>query len=757
MSKDTSIVSPPPTSGPGLRGMFQRAAQGLRRRIVASPELSCIVLVVVVLSVFLWWVQLLAYLSYNTFAQDLGAYNQALYNTAYNHVFLYYTTQTQGRDTGAVLSVHFSPILSLLVPAYWVSPGPPTLLLLKQFAIESAAIPLYLLARLKLKSRTFPAILAIGYLVAAPAMAIAWTTFDPETLLPLTILTALYFQARRHWVGFLTAWVAALAVIETAAPLLAVYAALGLVGEYWWEPSEADPKIEARDRKFLLVGLVAAIAGFAVSWADLNLVYDTGGGFGAGYARHFAVLGASSIPDVPIRVITHPGAAVDAITSDGTLKLLYFVVIFGSVGFLALFARLRFLGPPALWLGLVALSSVPGWFELGSQYAGYIVPWAFAGALDGAPRLARLLIWLWNPDPSLGSNSESVRRARRASVLAVTVTFAVGVIVVAAVASPLLPSPVDSSGNISFGINQISPHDAQINQVIGLIPPGASVLTTPHLFPQVSDRLNAFLLPLGQVSFAPGRTFGGFTQQYVNRSQYILVDFQVDPTDAQILLKYANFTGGLSAFGLKAAVAGAYLFERGWTEPPVMYVPFDQTIQVSDMIPEGPSTRTSSNISVYPGSIQTPPTAVGTQIWTGPLQLLSGYGLPPGNYTISFEYYVKATSPGSQVTVRVVQTPITYNATPNVVSPSGTHYLVTPYVVLGNRTTLASTVISVATATTGRWANESRVLTIQASPNSKIGFIAVTDSSSVTTRLYEIVITQTSALNLFPPTPTPGP
>ena len=741
---------------PGFVRTLRGVAQAARRRISKSPELTSIVLLVVGLSIFLWWVQLLAYLSYNTFAQDLGAYNQAIYNTAFNHVFLYYTTQTQGRDTGAVLSVHFSPILTLLAPAYWISAGAPTLLFLKQLAIESAAIPLYLLARLKLKSRTFPAAVAIGYLVGAPAMAIAWTTFDPETLLPLTILTALYFQARRHWVGFLSAWIAALCVIETAAPLLAVFAAFGLVGEYWWEPTESDPNVEARDRKFLLVGLITAIAGFVVSWIDLNVVYDTGGGFGGGYARHFAVLGATSIPDVPIRVVTHPASALEALTTDGTLKLLYFAIIFGSVGFLALFARLRYIGPPALWLGLVAVSSVPGWFELGSQYAGYVVPWVFAGAVDGAPRLARLLVWLWNPEHSRAPNTESLRKARRVSALGVLVAFVVGVVVVAAVSSPLLPDPVDGSANIAFGFNHIDSHDAQIDAVIALIPAHASVMTTSHLFPQISNRLNAFLLPLGQVGFAPGRTFGGFTQQLINRSQYMLVDFQVDPTAAQILLKYANFSGGLSAFGLKAAVAGTYLFERGWTGPPVMYTPFDETIQASDMIPEGHSSITGSNISAYPESIQSPPSPVGTQLWTGPLQLLSGYGLPPGDYTITFDYYAKPANSGSQVTVRVVETPITYVATPFVVTSSGTHYLVTQSVQTANRTTIGSYLVTTMNAS-GHWSNVSTTLSVQAPPNAKIGFNAVTDSSTVSTRLYSIVIQQTSALNLDPPTPSPGP
>jgi uncharacterized membrane protein len=756
MPEDPSVSTVPPATTEWIQQSIHRNFQRVRRRVAASPEFTGIIAIVVALSVFLWWVQLLAYLSYNTFAQDLGAYNQAIFNTAYNHAFLYYTTQLQGKDTGAVLSVHFSPILALLVPAYWVSAGPPTLLLLKQFALESAAIPLYLLARIKLKSRTFPVVLAIGYLIAAPSTAIAWTTFDPETLLPLTILTALYFQARRHWIGFMVAWVAALAVIETAAPLLAVYAALGLVGEYWWEPAESDTKLEKQDRKFLLVGLITALAGFAVSWIDLNIVYDTGGGFGSGYARHFAVLGASSIPDVPIRVVTHPGAALDAITTDGTLKLVYFLIIFGSVGFLALFARLRYLGPPALWLGLVALSSVPGWFELGSQYAGYIVPWVFAGAVDGAPRLARALVWLWNPDPTWEPDPQALRRARRSSALLVTAAFAIGVVVVAAVASPLLPNPVDGSTNIAFGFNQISPHDAQIDKVIALIPEHASVLTTSHLFPQISNRLDAFLLPLGQVGFAPPRTFGGYTQQLVNHSQYILVDFQVDPVDAQILLKYANFTGGLSEFGLKAAVAGAYLFERGWTGPPVLYSPFVETIGVSNMLAEGHSTVSSSNISAYPASIVSPPGPTNTQIWTGPLQLLSGYGLPPGNYSISFEYYVKAATTGPQVTVRVVQTPITYVASPFVVTPTGTHYLVNQTVLAGNRTTLASSMIS-ASSVNGAWSNASLSLAIQAPPNAKIGFSAVSDSSTVSTRLYDIVITQTSALSLDPPTPSPGP
>jgi uncharacterized membrane protein len=708
-----------------------------------SPEVAILAIIVVGLSIGLWWVQLQAYYSYQTFAQDLGAYNQAIFNTAYNHTLLYYTTQTQGKNTGALLSVHFSPILALFVPAYWVSAGPPTLILLKQFVVESAAIPLYLLVRTKMKSRVYAMIFAVGYLVAAPVMALTWTTFDPEVFLPLTILGAFYFQARRAWAGFLLFWIAALCVIESAAPLLAIYAAVGLVGEYWWQPTAETPAEQKLDRRFLLVGLIVALAGFAVSWFDLNVIYDTGGGFGSAYARHFYTLGANSIPQVPFRVVTHPDSAVQALLYDGSMKLLYLAVIFGSVGFLTLFARLRYLAPLGAWLSLVMLSSVPGWFELGNQYAGYVIPFVFAGAVDGAPRLAELLVWLRTPNPAV-LPALRLRNIRRTSVLTVAGIFVVGVVVVAAASSPLLPNPVDGSANIAFGWNSIGPHAAQIDSVVALIPNGASVLTTSHLFPQVSNRLHAYLVPLGEVGFAPGRTFGGFIQQLVNKSQYILVDFQIDSVPAQTLLQFANFPNGLSAFGVEAAVAGAYLLARGWTGPPELWTPFDFTIPASALNALGSSSVRSSNVSGYSGAIYHGSGTNGTQLWNGPPSLPSGFGLPPGQYSISFTIHGITNVTGGNLSVRVQLTPVVFVPVVLVSNSAGTHYDVMLEAQTLERYNATYANITAPNASS-RWTNLSVSTTVDWPIDAKLSFVAVLKSPHIASSIYGIVITQESA------------
>jgi len=737
-ARDSTLTSRS-SAGP-TRSWTLRVLDGL----IHPPDLGILAATIVVLSVVLWWVQVQAFYSYHTFAQDLGAYNQALYNTAYSHAFLYYTTQIQGKNTGALLSIHFSPILALLAPAYWVAPGPTTLLLLKQLIVESAAVPLYLLARQQLKSRAFAALFAAGYLAAAPVMALTWTTFDPEVFLPVTVIGAFYFQAERRWIGFIAFLIAALCVIESAGPLIATYFAVGLVGEYWWQPASNSPSVRKLDRRFLLVGLIVCIAGFAVSWIDLNLVYDTGGGFGAAYARHFYTLGAQSIPGVPLQVITHPARAVQAVAFDLSAKLLYAVLIFGTVGFLAFFARLRFLAPAGCWLVLVFLSSVPGWFEIGNQYAGYLIPFVFAGAIDGAPRLAHFVLQLHTG--TSGPESLPSRRVRRVAVLSVAGCFLIGVVCVAAVSSPLTANPVGATGNISFGWNVIGDHEQQIDSVIALVPPSASILTTSHLFPQVSDRLNAYLLPLGQVGFAPGRTFGGFVQQLVNQSQFILIDFQVDPIPAQTLLQFADFPGGISSFGLRAAVAGTYLLERGWTGPPQLWVPFTTTAQAADFAPNGAARLQASNLSQFSGTIYWPAGGqVGSSMWTGPTSLPTGFGLPPGNYTATFHVFAKSGSAGLAAKLRVIGAPATFAAIPFVQNSAGTHYNVN-FTIAGpmNRLSLVNYTIDFPTPSKA-WVDETGSVNFQFFSDMKLFLIGTSQSTSQQTVLYGVSLVQTSA------------
>jgi hypothetical protein len=101
-----------------------------------------------------------------------------------------------------------------------------------------------------------------------------------------------------------------------------------------------------------------------------------------------------------------------------------------------------------------------------------------------------------------------------------------------------------------------------LHRLLQLIPPEASVLTQNHIFPHVSARLNAYVIP------ALGR-FENDTQYVVdliNKSDYILIDmYGWDVMTAKIFEEIAkNGSHGVYALGSKSL-----LFKRGYQDSPM--------------------------------------------------------------------------------------------------------------------------------------------------------------------------------------------
>src|SRR3990170_4043061 len=66
--------------------------------------------------------------TFNTYAWDLGIYNQALWSTAFSGKFFYYTCELYFVQNGSFFGIHFAPILLFLLPLYYLFPSPEFLL-----------------------------------------------------------------------------------------------------------------------------------------------------------------------------------------------------------------------------------------------------------------------------------------------------------------------------------------------------------------------------------------------------------------------------------------------------------------------------------------------------------------------------------------------------------------------------------------------------------------------------------------------------
>jgi uncharacterized membrane protein len=184
------------------------------REIVAVPavRIGLGVAVALYVSLFSRWTVRNHY-GFGTFGFDLGIFDQGMWLLSrFKEPFV----TIMGLH---LFGDHTSFILLPLVPFYWLFPGPPVLLVAQSFALGIAAVPLFLLARDRLRDEWLALGVAVAYLLNP---AVGWANseqFHPDVFEPPLILAALYFATRRRWVPFFACVAGALLVKEDV-PLL---------------------------------------------------------------------------------------------------------------------------------------------------------------------------------------------------------------------------------------------------------------------------------------------------------------------------------------------------------------------------------------------------------------------------------------------------------------------------------------------------------------------------------------------------------
>lgn len=147
---------------------------------------------------------------------DLGMYDQIVWK--YSQGQLAFSSYTQKLD----LADRFRPILFLIVPFYKLFPSPKTLLFIQVIVLSLAAIPLYLLARLKTKHEYFSLTIVVAYLFFVGVQAIMLDDFHELAFLPVFLGWLFYFLEAKKIKGYWLAFLGALCVREYVGFYLAV-------------------------------------------------------------------------------------------------------------------------------------------------------------------------------------------------------------------------------------------------------------------------------------------------------------------------------------------------------------------------------------------------------------------------------------------------------------------------------------------------------------------------------------------------------
>ncbi|GAA3069516.1 DUF2079 domain-containing protein [Streptosporangium carneum] len=271
--------------------------------------------------------------------------------------------------TFAVLGDHWSPILALLAPFYWLHDGPETLLVLQGVLLASATPPLWLLARRRLGVKRAH-LVAVAYALSWPVAEAAAFDFHEAAFAPA--LTA--WMIERHDAGRPGQAVAAgallLCVKEDAGLLLAGYGLFLLATRRW------------------RAGAALVVGGLAAVMLTTRVLIPAFGGR-ADYYWAYGALGPD-LSSAAARALTHPLEAV-ALLGAPPQKLLTVLMLGVMVLFLCLLSPMTLIVVPPLAARMLA-SSFPNWWGTDYHYNAFLVAVLFCAAVDGMSRarLARL-------------------------------------------------------------------------------------------------------------------------------------------------------------------------------------------------------------------------------------------------------------------------------------------------------------------------------------------------------------------------------
>lgn len=136
----------------------------------------------------------LHYYSFGSRSLDLGNMDQAIWNTLHGRPF----HQTNQPGATNRLSLHVEPILWPISLLYLIYSGPEILFLFQSIIVALGALPVFALARFKLRSDTLALIFALVYLMFPAIQGATLLDFHAVTLAPTFLLAAFYMLETRR-------------------------------------------------------------------------------------------------------------------------------------------------------------------------------------------------------------------------------------------------------------------------------------------------------------------------------------------------------------------------------------------------------------------------------------------------------------------------------------------------------------------------------------------------------------------------------
>ena len=474
---------------------------------------------------------------FRSFGWDLGIFDQSLYTTVFSGRFLYYTAELYMVPSGVYFASHFSPILFLLIPFYVIRPSAETLLVLQASALAAGAFPLYLTSKKILGDGKTAMIISLLYLLYPALQAGNWFDFHTEAFLPLFLFSAYYFMQTERWKLYALSIVLALAIEEHVCIVVALMALYFLVVSKPKTLLEPLKNRQLNQFSTSAVTLIVSVVWFFLAQSIKGSFYISPQ-FVTRYeaTSAFGILGTGANPLLlPFYIVSNPQNAWNALLFDYPTKLFFLIILFGPLIFLSLKSKFSLIPLALLVPSLV--SNYLAYYTIGAQYPLFVVPLIFIA----------LIISLKQFDIRF-----------RFPIL--KIAFVVSLLFIISL-SPISPlSGVFANKGLVWYPSLPSPNSADVEsllKLVNLIPPQASVLTQNHIFPHVSARLNAYVVP--PIGYFENSS--NYLDELLSKSDYVLLDLWAwDDGTATV---FDKVTEG-STYGIYGLGSNSILFKRNY-------------------------------------------------------------------------------------------------------------------------------------------------------------------------------------------------
>ena len=453
---------------------------------------------------------ILKHYAFESYAADLGIFNQAFYTTIFHGKLFFYTAEQWLVPSGCFFGVHFSPILFFVIPFYAVYPRPETLLVFHSFLLALGALPIYALSNLLLKDKKFSFMIVLIYLLYTPLQGANWFDFHPQDFIPVIVSSTYYFAIRKSWKKFILFAILSLMIEEHLLYIMVMLAIYNILATFSKINAKnlihIKMKIKSNRALSSILILIICFVWQLITTQVKNL-FPPSKDFLDFYRAEgvYKVLGfKEDIKFLPIYVLLNLQKTFEALYYDYHVKMFYIMALFSPVLFICFLHPISIL-IIAILLPILLTNNLP-YYTIGAQYPLYLVPLIFISTVEGLSRLHRKKV--------------AIKTLLKLMIL-VSLFFTISI-------SPLSPLAYSlSKESILWYPQQISIDEnvETLHEILNLIPQNASILTQNHIFPHVSNRINAYLIPLATPqNQKQTEILKTYTRQLIRKSDYILTD-----------------------------------------------------------------------------------------------------------------------------------------------------------------------------------------------------------------------------------------